>query len=377
MTESAEGLEQLRVKNRELAEDIQRYLTVFHRHPHPTFYLDCQGELAGMSEQAVHDFLGDSGQAQGPHALDRLGWLREAVESLPQGSDATMRREQRLMTTSGPRTFVVAVSRAVDVSGQPMGLVVALTDVTDLRAAEDEAERANRRLEQSNQDMRDFTYAASHDLQEPIRKIISFLELLKREIGPDMGEEARSYFHYVEDAAHRMRQLVHALLDLCRVESRGGRMAMVDSTVALEQALASLEMLMEETDAVVSHGDLPMVKADLTQLSMVFANLLGNAIKYRGDEPPRIDVEAESANGEWTFCVTDNGIGIPEGQEEVVFDVFRRLHGRGEYPGTGIGLAIVRRIVVRHGGRVWVESTPGEGSKFYFSLPEADADGPE
>ncbi|QLG60957.1 PAS domain-containing sensor histidine kinase [Halorarum salinum] len=233
-------------------------------------------------------------------------------------------------------------------------------------------ERLNETVEElrtSNERLEQFAYIASHDLQEPLRMVSSYLQLLERRYRDELDDDAREFIDYAVDGAERMREMIDDLLSYSRVDTKAEPFEPTDSGAVFDRVLGGLRLKIEEEDAEVVRGDLPTVTADDKQLEQVFQNLVSNALKYRGEEPPRIEVDAERRDGAWRFRVSDNGIGIDPVQADRIFDVFDRLHTREEYPGTGIGLALCERIVERHGGRIWVESTVGEGSCFYFTIP--------
>jgi PAS domain S-box-containing protein len=246
-----------------------------------------------------------------------------------------------------------------------------------LREANDELERQARELMRSNAELQQFAYVASHDLQEPLRMISSYTQLLLRRYGDRFDQEAREFMDYVIDGATRMKQLIEDILVYSRVGTRTREFRKVSAETALTKALTNLRASIEDAGAAVTHDALPEVQADEVQLVQLFQNLIGNALKFKGAEAPRIHVDATATSDAWEFAVRDNGLGIEPQYFERIFMVFQRLHSKGEYPGTGIGLAICKKVVDRHGGRIHVESRPGEGSTFHFTLPrkggEADA----
>ncbi len=244
------------------------------------------------------------------------------------------------------------------------GIVVNFRDVTRRKQYEAELQRSNEELEQ-------FAYVASHDLQEPLRMVSSYTQLLARRYLEQLDSDADEFIGYAVDGAERMQQLINDLLSYSRVGTHGKELAPTALWTAVEGATANLRLAIEECGARITSDTLPTVMGDRPQLAQLFQNLIGNAVKFRGKEPPEVHVGAEWKGGEWLISVRDNGIGLEPQYADRVFVIFQRLHVRGKYEGTGIGLAICKRIVERHGGRIWVESAPGEGSTFYFTLSAA------
>jgi len=225
-------------------------------------------------------------------------------------------------------------------------------------------------LTRSNKELEHFAYVASHDLQEPIRKIASFTELLANRYKEKLDDKAGTYINYIVDGAHRMQTLINDLLSFSRVTTRGKEFVTVDCNAVVQRVLSDLGLMIQKSNARIHASDLPRVLADETQLGQVFQNLIGNAIKYHAkDREPEVQVSAVKKDEEWLFSIRDNGIGIDPRFFDRIFLLFQRLHTREEYSGTGIGLTIVKKIVERHGGRIWVESEPGTGSIFFFTLP--------
>ncbi len=238
-------------------------------------------------------------------------------------------------------------------------------DVTGLHQMVDD-------LRRSNEELQRFAYVASHDLQEPLRSIVSFSQLLERRYKGKLGEDADDYIRFIVDGGTRMQRLILDLLHFSRVETQARPPSPTDAAEVVADALRSLRAAIAEADALVTVGNLPVVMADAAQLEQVFSNLISNAIKYRRQGArPEITVSAVLHGERWTFSIADNGIGIETEYFNRIFEMFRRLHTRERYEGTGIGLAVVKKIVERHGGTAWVESEPGEGSTFYFTLPAA------
>jgi PAS domain S-box-containing protein len=243
-------------------------------------------------------------------------------------------------------------------------------DISKRKMAEEDLKAALAELERSNKELEQFAYVASHDLQEPLRMVSSYTQLLAERYEGQLDEKADKYIGYAVDGAVRMQQLINDLLLYSRVSTRGKPFEMVDSHALLGSAIRNLAVAIEESGALIVTGELPHIRFDPAQLVQLFQNLLDNAIKYRGQDPPRIHVSARDGGNEWVFAVSDNGIGIDPQYAERIFVIFQRLHTRVEYPGTGIGLAVCKRIVERHGGRIWMESEVGKGSTFLFSIPK-------
>ncbi len=232
--------------------------------------------------------------------------------------------------------------------------------------------RAEEELRRSNEELQRFAYVASHDLQEPLRTIVSFSQLLERRCRGQLGPEADEYIAFIVEGGVRMQALIRDLLQLSRIETEAQPPVSIGAGAVVADAVSTLEAPIREIGATVLIGPMPTVVADPRQLEQVFVNLIANAIKYRSPKrPPELRVSAEREGRFWRFAVEDNGIGIEEEYFDRIFVIFQRLHTREKYEGTGIGLAVVRKIVERHDGRVWVESTPGEGSTFFFTLPAA------
>lgn len=261
------------------------------------------------------------------------------------------------------------VAQAERIGAQIAGTIANAFAYEKLEAAQQALESAVTELQRSNQELQQFAYVASHDLQEPLRKIASFCNLLESRYGEQLDDRAGTYLHYIVDGALRMQALVNDLLLYSRVTTRGEEFAPTETNDVLQEALTNLELAIAESDARVTHDPLPRVNGDARQLVRLFQNLVGNAIKYRGDVPPRVHVSTKEESGEWVFAVRDNGIGIAPEYAERIFVIFQRLHTREEYGGTGIGLAVCKKIVERHGGRIWVESQEGSGATFRFTLP--------
>ncbi|RKD97807.1 sensor histidine kinase [Halopiger aswanensis] len=241
----------------------------------------------------------------------------------------------------------------------------------ELKRTEQRLEEAVTQLEASNEQLEQFAAAASHDLQEPLRMVTSYLQLLERRYGDDLDEDCTEFLEFAVDGAERMDAMIDGLLEYSRVDTQGDSFDAVDLDAVLEDVCTDLQFKIEETDATITRESLPTVEGDGRQLRQVFQNLVSNALEYSGDESPRVHVSAEreGVEGAWTISVRDEGVGIDPDEAHRVFGVFQRLHSADEQEGSGIGLALCERIVERHGGDIWVDSEPGEGSTFRFTLP--------
>ncbi len=245
-------------------------------------------------------------------------------------------------------------------------------DVTDQKRAQQELGRKVEELARSNAELEQFAYVASHDLQEPLRMVASYTQLLAQRYKGKLDADADEFIGFAVGGATRMQQLIQDLLSYSRVTSKGQSFQLIDSKAACDNALKNLQRSINDSNAVVRVGPLPTVLADARQLTQLFQNLIGNAVKYRNERTPEIHVAAVPKVDQWVFSVRDNGIGIAPQHSERIFQMFQRLHTTNEYPGTGIGLAICRKIVERHGGNIWVEAQPGRGSTFVFTIPRAE-----
>ena len=243
-------------------------------------------------------------------------------------------------------------------------------DITDRMTHTEKLEQSQASLLKANEELEQFTYAASHDLQEPLRMVSSYLQLLSRRYGSALDEDAHTFVDFAVEGAERMQALINDLLTLSRVSSTAKRFKKVSMDEIIKRALFNLKFSIEETKAQITVGKLPELSVDSTQIVQLLQNLVGNAIKYRkAGTIPEISISAEKEGDMYTFSVADNGIGIDAQYQERVFTIFQRLHTRDEYPGTGVGLSICRKIIDRHGGKIWVESNSNGGSTFKFSLP--------
>jgi signal transduction histidine kinase len=264
---------------------------------------------------------------------------------------------------------VVSVTALRDPKDLIIGYLLIGTDNTERKKAEEKIKTMND-LARSNAELERFAHVASHDLQEPLRTVTSYLQLLEKHYKDKLDDNALEFIKYAVDGSNRMKTLINDLLAYSRVGTYSKEFALTDCEEVLARVLTSLQVSIEENKVKVTHDPLPKVMADDAQLESLFQNLIGNAIKFRGKKSPRIHVGVKKNEKDWIFSISDNGIGIDPQYFERIFIIFQRLHNREEYPGTGIGLAISKRIVERHGGSIWIESQPEKGSTFFFTLPK-------
>lgn len=247
-------------------------------------------------------------------------------------------------------------------------VAILFNDITERKQADEKIMHILTDLQRSNKELEQFAYVASHDLQEPLRMVSSYTQLLAERYQDKLDDKANLFIHYAVDGAVRMQQLINDLLAFSRIGTKGKAMEPVDAGAVLTEAIQNLKMNIEETKTTITNDKLPEVRADASQLVQLFQNLIGNAIKFRGEASPHVHIDAKDEGTEWLLSVRDNGIGIDPQFSDKVFVIFQRLHTREEYPGSGIGLAICKKIVERHGGRIWFESEPGNGATFYFTM---------
>ncbi|MGB9979589.1 PAS domain S-box protein [Methanobacterium sp.] len=275
------------------------------------------------------------------------------------------------LTKDGKRIYIENNDHLFEMRGKKVVLAIA-RDVSLRKSMENEMNELIKELERSNEELQRFAYITSHDLQEPLRTIASFTQLLERRYKGKFDKDADEFMDFIVDAATRMRKMIQDLLEYSRVTTKGGEFKEFNSECVLKQVLDSLKTIIDENNAKITYDSLPIIFADEAQIGRVFQNLISNAIKYKKtDEPPKIHISSikDDKNNEYIFSISDNGIGIEEQYFDRIFAIFQRLHTREEHEGTGIGLSVVKRIVERHEGRIWVESEHNNGSTFYFSIP--------
>jgi signal transduction histidine kinase len=323
------------------------------------------------------------GKQQMDEIRTRIGEMKLEEERLlrlrSEEADASS-RTARTVIVLGEVLAVVFLSLAGGIVGQEMmhrkwaeEEVRKINADLERRVAERTAELAERakELARSNAELQQFAYVASHDLQEPLRMVASFTQLLAKRYKDKLDADAQEFINYAVDGATRMQALISDLLTYARIGTQGKSLVPTDCEALFNRVLESLKFAIEESGTVISRDPFPVVMADPQQLGQLFQNLLTNAIKFHGAEPPRVKISVERNGSDWKISVRDNGIGISQEHADRIFVIFQRLHTKTEYPGTGIGLSICKKIVERHGGRIWVEPSPGGGSTFFFTIPVA------
>ena len=294
--------------------------------------------------------------------------VRARVEQVQEKGLSSPEIEQQFIRLDGAKVDVSVSSVPIDYQGEP-GILMFAEDISARKRAEEELRQSHAELERSNTELQQFAYVASHDLQEPLRMVSSYMGLIERRYKGRLDADADDFIGYAVDGAKRMRMLINDLLEYSRVGTQGKAFGPVDCETLLNRVLDHLQLLIEDNSATVTHDRLPTVIGDSAQLMRLFQNLIHNSLKFKNDSPPLIHVSAEQCYGDWLFSFHDNGIGIDPQYADRIFVIFQRLHDREEYQGTGIGLAICKKIVERHGGRIWVQSEQGKGATFFFTIP--------
>lgn len=304
------------------------------------------------------------------HLLTRIQFilanrhLRPATELHPESGVEIVLDEQKYLIASEREQILDFLLSTYE---------LALQKNRELHTATAQLEAQTRELERSNSELQEFASIASHDLQEPLRMVSSYLGLVERRAAEKLDEKEKSYLRFAVDGATRMQQMISDLLAYSRVGTQAREFAQADLSEVLARALGNLEVVRTERAAVITHDSLPAARVDASQFTQVFQNLVGNALKFCSGRTPEVHLGCERRGHEWVISVRDNGIGIEEKDYDRIFAIFQRLHSRAEYPGTGIGLAVAKKIIERHGGRIWIESKVAEGTTFFFTLPATDA----
>jgi PAS domain S-box-containing protein len=353
-----------------LQQSEKRFRSIFEGVDDAIFVESLKGEILDVNDRACEMF----------------GWTHEEFvtktvsDLVPEGQIAVIPEEmpkeyipeaplETVNIRANGEEFPVEITVRLQTLGAEEVMLAVVRDITERKEVEEVLQQYRSELESSNESLEQFAYVASHDLQEPLRMVSSFMELLSNQYGDQLDENAQEYINFAVDGAQRMQRLVINLLTYSRVGTRGKSFETTGCEDVLEISLTNLKVALEESSTVVTHDPLPVVMADGDQLTQLFQNLIGNAIKFVEDGPPKVHIGVSEEKGFHRFSIQDNGIGIAPENLERIFGVSQRLHAIDEYPGTGLGLAICKKIVERHGGRIWVESEPGKGSTFFFTLP--------
>lgn len=351
-----------------------RYRRLFETAQDGILILDAESGMIVDVNPFMINLLGFSyEQFQGKTIWD-IGFFKDIIPNKEkflelQGDEYIRYEDLPLETADGRMIDVEFISNVYEIAGEKI-IQCNIRDITDRIRIENEHKYFTVELERSNEELQQFAYVASHDLQEPLRMITSYLQLLDHRYGDKLDEDAHDFINYAVNGASRLRSLIVGLLEYSRVRTHGNPFKTVDLEKVIPGILKDLELQIREADAVIEYGELPLITGDESQISRLFQNLVQNGIKFRRKGvKPHIRISSEKKGSEYIFCVKDTGIGIEKQYFERIFIIFQRLHSSDEYPGTGIGLSLCKKIVERHGGEIRVESELGEGSSFYFTIP--------
>jgi len=357
----------------EIKQSRELFRILFHRSPIGTYIIQ-NGHFRLVNRQLAYILGYEEDELIGRPSLgfvlaeDRDTVRENAVRMLKAG--CSLGYEFRIITKQAKIKWVMETVAPVHYQ-RKRATLGSLVDVTERKQVEERLNQITAEMQRSNTELEQFAYVISHDLQEPLRMVSSYTQLLAKRYSNKLDSDADEFIAYAVDGAKRMQTLLHGLLDYSRVGTRGKPFSLVNCEHVVEQAVANLKIAIEESGASVSYDVLPTVMGDEGQLVQLFQNLIGNAIKFRREEPPKVHIWAGRRDSVVTFSVNDNGIGINPQHSQSIFEIFRRLHTREEYPGTGMGLAICKKIAERHGGHISVQSQPGQGSTFHFSVDMA------
>jgi len=376
LAKANQRLQELFQEQQRIAADLrfseERFRTLTQQAPVGIFLADTKGDALFINDQwqNLAGFPASEGEGRGwakaLHPEDSARVQQEWSRATSAGE--TFTSEYRFRHPDGKIIWVVAqASPLKSESGELAGYIGTITNITERKIWEQETRQYTEALKRSNDELQQFAYVASHDLQEPLRMVTIFTQLLADRYKEKLDQEARQYIDFATEGAQRSQQLINALLEYSRLRT-SAEVSDLDANELLKESLLNLQVRVMETGARITHDPLPQIKGDKTKLIQLFQNLIGNALKFVKDNVPRVHISAAENASEWIFSVRDNGIGIPPEFMQKIFVIFQRLHSRSDYPGTGIGLAICKKIVENHGGRIWVESETGQGSVFSFSI---------
>lgn len=360
--------------NADLPEDLRAHLAaIVESSDDAIISKDLNGVIRSWNRGAERIFGYTADEIIGKHistlaAPDVIDEIPAILHRVSLGQRIDHYRTKRKTKDGRILSISITVSPIRDSSGRIVGVSKIARDVTEYDQYQEALRHANESLKRSNSDLEQFAYSASHDLQEPLRMVTAYAELLQRRFGSELGSTGEQYIRFIVEGASRMAQLLEDLRIYTQASKIDPAAQGADANHALRNALLNLKSAIDESGAKITYEDLPRVRVHQFQLEQVFQNLIGNAIRYRAERPPKIHIAVERANGMCRFSVQDNGIGIDPKYKEQIFGIFKRLHSAADYPGTGMGLAICERIIDRSGGKIWVDSRPGEGATFFFTL---------
>ena len=366
---TCQSLKQSEEKYRELVENANSAIIKLDKDGNILFFNEFAEKFFGFSDEEI----------KGKNVIGTIIPLNESfrkglqnlMTKIINDPENNIRIENKNITKNGDEVWVSWSNKCIYNEKRELeGILSIGTDITETKLARIKLENLIKELKRSNDELRQFTYITSHDLQEPLRNIASYAQLIERRYKGKLDSDADDFIKYMVDGAFRMKQQIQSLLDYSRVGTQKTKFKEFESENALNYALNNLKDAINENDAKITYDFLPVIFADQEQIIRVFQNLIGNALKFcKYGVKPEIHVSARKKDNEHIFSVNDNGIGLEEKYSDQIFEVFKRLHAIGEYEGAGIGLAIVKRIIDRHNGRIWVESELDKGSTFYFTLP--------
>lgn len=350
-------------------------LQVENRKDYAIYMLDPEGNVMSWNAGAERLLGYDASEILGKN-FERFFLLEDQQRNKPRSLlQHTLDQKQaesegwRVRRNGGRFWATSTLSAVFDENHILVGYTNLIRNSTRQKEADDRLKQLVSSLERSNQELERFAYIASHDLQEPLRMVSSYTQLLAKKYKDKLDPEAVEFIDFAVDGAMRMQQLITDLLTYSRVATKGKPFAPTNCNSIVDQAIRNLGIAIKEAQAEVTHDNLPNIVADETQMLQLFQNLLSNAIKFHDKTPPKVHIGVRQENNSWIFSIQDNGIGIAPEYQEQIFLIFQRLHSRKEYQGTGVGLAICKKIVERHGGKIWVVSEPGKGATFCFTLP--------
>jgi PAS domain S-box-containing protein len=355
-------------------ESEQKYKALMDHNPDMVFSLDDEGKIQEINSVVTRILGYETDEVIGQHFTPFIEPedLEKTIKYFGQAIRGIANNFEILLMAKDKNPLLFSITLFPIITNKEIKGVYGIgKDITQVKLAEATLIEYSKKLEQSNKDLQQFAYIASHDLQEPLRMVTSYLQLLEKRYKTSLDQDAHEFIDFAVDGAKRMQKLIRDLLNYSRINTQGNEFKAVDSQEIFEQVLDNLEFKIKEKDVEISSDPLPVVHGDETQLIQLLQNLIANSIKFNDKKKCSIHISAEKRALNWIFSVRDNGIGIPKQYEERIFTIFQRLHTRDEYEGTGIGLAICKRIVERHGGTIWFESREGEGSTFNFTVPIA------